>query len=384
MVGEDTSVRNRLSKSSKNLEGDEDQKQKNPLKESLETPNNGQLDIKQLISKKIQVTAEAEQLKPFFMKEAGSQFDEFVTNLIEKSASLDIGRCALTSFSVLEGKKNMCSLKHLRASPEKGKCFIVRRSLLDDLLEVDHIRTVYHMFTALLILFSLSTLLINYTDEGRLVLEFSLLSYAFGKLPVVVCTWWAMFLSTLSVPYFLFQRWARGYWKSSHPAIHSLFHGSLFLSFQIRILCFGPPYIVFAYTLPPASWFIVIYEQLRFIMKAHSFIRETVPRVLDSIKEKSSTVPIPTVNQYLYFFFAPTLIYRDSYPRTPTVRWSYVATQFAQFFACILYLYYIFERLCIPLFWNIKQEPFSACVLILCFSNSILPSNVGTGDFGHS
>lgn len=27
------------------------------------------------------------------------------------------------------------------------------------------------------------------------------------------------------------------------------------------------------------------------------------------------TVPIPTVNQYLYFLFAPTLIYRDSYPR---------------------------------------------------------------------
>ncbi|XP_058130788.1 sterol O-acyltransferase 1-like [Dasypus novemcinctus] len=372
MVGEDTSVRNRLSKSSENLEEDEDQKQ-NALKESLETQNNGQLDIKQLISKKIQLTAEAEQLKPFFMKEVGSQFDEFVTNLIEKSASLDIGRCALTSFSVLEDKKTKCRIKHLRASPEKGKCFIVRQSLLDDLLEVDHIRTVYHMFIALLILFSLSTLLINYIDEGRLVLEFGLLSYAFGKLPVVVCTWWAMFLSTISVPYFLFQRWAKGYRKSSHPTMHSFFHGSLFLFFQIGILCFGPPYIIFAYTLPPASRFIVIFEQLRFIMKAHSFIRENVPRVLDSIKEKSSTVPIPTVNQYLYFLFAPTLIYRDSYPRTPTVRWSYVATQFAQFFACIFYLYYIFERLCIPLFRNIKQEPFSARVLVLCFFNSILP-----------
>ncbi|XP_058130787.1 sterol O-acyltransferase 1 isoform X2 [Dasypus novemcinctus] len=375
MVGEDTSLRNRLSKSSENLKEDEDQKQ-NALKESLETQNNGELDIKQLISKKIQLTAEAEQLKPFFMKEVGSQFDEFVTNLIEKSASLDIGRCALTSFSVLEDKKNKCSLKHLRASPEKGKCFIVRRSLLDDLLEVDHIRTVYHMFTALLILFSLSTLLINYIDEGRLVLEFGLLSYAFGKLPVVVCTWWAMFLSTLSVPYFLFQHWARGYRKSSHPTMYSVFHASLFLFFQIGILCFGPLYIIFAYTLPPASRFIVIFEQLRFIMKAHSFIRENVPRVLDSIKEKSSTVPIPTVNQYLYFLFAPTLIYRDSYPRTPTVRWSYVATQFAQCFACIFYVYYILERLCIPLFGNIKQEPFSARVLVLCFFNSILPGTL--------
>lgn len=35
------------------------------------------------------------------MKEVGTHFDDFVTNLIEKSVSLDSGGCALTSFSVL-------------------------------------------------------------------------------------------------------------------------------------------------------------------------------------------------------------------------------------------------------------------------------------------
>nr|XP_012628032.1 sterol O-acyltransferase 1 isoform X2 [Microcebus murinus] len=321
----------------------------------------------------MQLTAEAEELKPFFMKEVGSHFDDFVTNLIEKSASLDNGGCALTTFSVLEGEKNNQRTKDLRAPPEQGKIFTARRSLLDELLEVDHIRTIYHMFIALLILFILSTLVVDYIDEGRLVLEFSLLSYAFGKLPTVVWTWCIMFLSTLSIPYFLFQRWASGYSKSSRPLIHSLFHGLLFTIFQIGVLGFGPTYVVLAYTLPPASRFIVILEQIRLIMKAHSFVRENVPRVLNSSKEKSSTVPIPTVNQYLYFLFAPTLIYRDSYPRTPTVRWGYVAMQFAQVFGCFCYVYYIFERLCAPLFRNIKQEPFSARVLVLCVFNSILP-----------
>ncbi|ELW70867.1 Axonemal dynein light chain domain-containing protein 1 [Tupaia chinensis] len=164
----------------------------------------------------------------------------------------------------------------------------------------------------------------------KLVLEFSLLSYAFGKFPIVVWTWWAMFLSTLGIPYFLFQRWANDYTSSSHPVMHSLFYGFLFMVFQIGGLGFVPTYVVLAYTLPPASRFIVILEQIRLIMKAHSFVRENVPRVLNSAKEKSSTIPIPTVNQYLYFLFAPTLIYRDSYPRTPTVRWGYVAMQFAQ------------------------------------------------------
>lgn len=100
------------------------------------------------------------------------------------------------------------------------------------------------------------------------------------------------------------------------------------------------------------------------MMKAHSFIRENVPRVLTWAKDKtsmelayynlslfllffpsvskytffsslsqllcslfsyvdkqsllSSTAPspvVPQVSQYLYFLFAPTLIYRDKYPR---------------------------------------------------------------------
>ncbi|KAM9211838.1 sterol O-acyltransferase 1 [Dugong dugon] len=372
MVGEEkTFLRNRLYKPSENPE--EDEVERKPKKESLEIPNNGQLDIKQLISKKIQLTVEAEQLKPFFMKEVGSHFDDFVTSLIERSTSLDSGGCALTSFSVLEGEKNNHRAKDLRAPPEKGKLFIVRRSLLDELFEVDHIRTIYHMFIALLIIFILSTLVVDYIDEGRLVLEFSLLSYAFGKFSVVIWTWSTMFLSTLLIPYFLFQHWANGYRKSSHPVLRSLVCGSLFMFFQIGGLGFGPTYVVLAYTLPPASRFIVILEQIRFVMKAHSFIRENVPRVLDSAKEKSNTVPIPRVSQYLYFLFAPTLIYRDSYPRTPTIRWGYVATQFAQIFGCLFYVYYIFERLCAPLFRNIRQEPFSARVLVLCVFNSILP-----------
>uniref|UniRef100_A0A4X1U805 O-acyltransferase n=1 Tax=Sus scrofa TaxID=9823 RepID=A0A4X1U805_PIG len=336
MVGEEMSLRKRLSKSSENAEGKEGD-QRNRSEESLEPRSNGQINLKQLIAKKIQLTAEAEELKPFFMKEVGSHFDDFVTNLIEKSASLDNGGCAVTSFSVLEGENNHRA-KDLRAPPEHGKIFVIRRSLLE------------------------------------LVLEFNLMSYAFGKLTVAMWTWCTMFLCTLTVPYFLFQRWARGYDRSSHPLVYSVFHCFLFVVFQVGVLGLGPLYVVLAYTLPPASRCIVICEQIRLIMKAHSFVRENVPRVLNSAKEKSRSVPVPTVNQYLYFLFAPTLIYRDNYPRTPTVRWGYVIMQFAQVFGCFFYVYYVFERLCTPLFRNIRQEPFSARVLVLCIFNSILPA----------
>ncbi|XP_021121013.1 sterol O-acyltransferase 1 isoform X3 [Heterocephalus glaber] len=345
------SPRKRLSKSTENLEKDKDQR--NSSEEYLETLQNGQIDIKLLIAKKKQLAAEAEHLKPLFLKEVGSHFDDIVTSLIEKSASLDNGGSALTTFSILEEMKT--------------------NHRTNELFEVDHIRTIYHMFIAILIIFILSTLVVDYIDEGRLVLEFNLLSYAFGKLTIVIWTWWAMFLTTLSFPYFLFQCWANGYRKSSHPVISSVVYGLFFTFFQLGILGVGPTYIVLAYALPPASRFIIILEQIRLIMKAYSFVRENVPRVLHAAKEKSGTVPIPTVNQYLYFLFAPTLIYRDSYPRTPSIRWRYVAMQFAQVFGCLFYVYYIFERLCAPLFGNIKQEPFSARVLVLCVFNSILP-----------
>ncbi|XP_038613528.1 sterol O-acyltransferase 1 isoform X1 [Tachyglossus aculeatus] len=373
MVGEEKPVRNRRLNSSTYETLEKDENQRRPEEGQVtQTPNNGRLDIQQLIRKKIQLTAEAEQLKPVFMKEVDNYFDEFVTSLIEKSTSLDSCNPSSTSFSTLSERKDHHRVKELRAPPEHGKIFVSRRSLLDELFEVDHIRTIYHMFIAILILFILSTLVVDYIDEGRLVLEFNLLSYAFGKFPTVIWAWWAMFLSTLTVPYVLFQQWARGYPKSSYPVIYSLFYGLLFMLFQIIGLGCGPTYVVLAYSLPPASRFIIILEQVRFVMKAHSFVRENVPRVLASIKEKSN-VPIPQLNQYLYFLFAPTLIYRDSYPRTATIRWSYVATKFAQVFGCLFYVYYIFERLCAPLFRNIKQEPFSMRVLVLCVFNSILP-----------
>lgn len=370
MSQEDVSLRKRLSSPG---EGPEDAEGPKTLCKDLQgPPANGQIDMKQLIAKKMKLTAEAEELKPFFMKEVGSHFDDFVSNLIEKSATLDSGGCTPTSFSVLGGKKSHRD-KDLRAPPEQGKVFVLRRSLLDELLEVDHIRTIYHMFIAVLILFILSTLAVDYIDQGRLVLEFSLMTFAFTRSSVALWTWWAMFLSTLVLPYIILHQWAKGYRTSSHPVLRSLVFGLLFMAFQIGGLGCGVAYIVVQHTSTPGTRGIIVFEQIRFVMKAHSLVRETVPRVVSAAKAKSDTVPMPTVGQYLYFLFAPTLIYRDSYPRTPSIRWGYVATQFAQVFGCLFYVYYIFERLCRPLFQSIKEEPFSARVLVLCIFNSILP-----------
>ncbi|XP_035271715.1 sterol O-acyltransferase 1 [Anguilla anguilla] len=337
--------------------------------------SNGKMEVEHVINKKLQLKMKVEHLKAGLMKQLDSQVNEFVDSLIEESACLDPPAVSSSSFSPSLSDKERSKLKfgQLRTPLDQGKQFVVRRSLLDELFEVNHIRTIYHMFIALLILFILSTLVVDFIDEGRLVLDFDLLVYAFGQLPLVVSTWLCMFLSALVVPYGLFHLWAGQYQASRRGTLLSVLAGAAFLLYQGLGLGFLPTYVVLRNGFPPASRFIVILEQVRLLMKTHSFVRENVPRVLASAQGKNSPVVIPQVTQYLYFLFAPTLIYRDSYPRNPVIRWGYVATKFLQVLGCLFYAYYVFVRLCIPQFRSINLQLFDLRVMVLCVFNSILP-----------
>uniref|UniRef100_A0A3B3CIB7 Sterol O-acyltransferase 2 n=1 Tax=Oryzias melastigma TaxID=30732 RepID=A0A3B3CIB7_ORYME len=198
---------------------------------------------------------------------------------------------------------------------DDGKVFVARASLLDELFEISHIHTIYHMFVAVLLIFCLSTLAVDYIDQGRLVLEFDLLFFAFGKLWTVTWVWAVMFLYTLSVPFYTLMFWGSLYHNSRSKLGLSLSTGLILVAVQTCILGVFPVYMVVYHQLPPASRFIVILEQIRFLMKAYSFIREVVPVILKSTPKKGETSRFPTFSSYLYFLFCPTLIFRESYPR---------------------------------------------------------------------
>ncbi|XP_062419642.1 sterol O-acyltransferase 1 isoform X1 [Pungitius pungitius] len=336
--------------------------------------SNGKIEVEQVISKKLQLKRKAEFLKTDLMHQLESQVNDFMDSLIEESAILEPAPVPAV-FSPPLSDKERGKLRNFRPPHGEGKHFVSRRSLLDELLEVNHIRTIYHMFIALLVLLILSTLVVDFIDEGRPVLHFDLLVYAFGQFPLVLCTWICMFLSVLLVPYSLFHLWVQTQCGSyTHPGLCSLLFGSAFLLYQAVGVGFLPTYVVVTNSLPPASCFIVILEQVRLMMKAHSFVRENVPRVLSWAKEKTSPRPVvPQVSQYIYFLFAPTLIYRDKYPRNPVIRWSYVATKFLQVLGCMFYAYYVFVRLCIPQFRSISLQLFDRRAMVLCVFNSILP-----------
>ncbi|XP_019275034.1 sterol O-acyltransferase 2 isoform X3 [Panthera pardus] len=251
----------------------------------------------------------------------------------------------------------------------KRKIFIIRKSLLDELMEVQHFRTIYHMFIAGLCVFIISTLAIDFIDEGRLMLEFDLLIFSFGQLPLALMTWVPMFLSTLLVPYQALRLWARPRARGAWMLGVGL--GCMLLAAHTTVLWVLPVHVALKYQLPPASRCILVFEQVRLLMKSYSFLREAVPGTLCA--RGGEGMRAPSFSSYLYFLFCPTLIYRETYPRTPNVRWNYVAKNFAQALGCVLYACFILGRLCVPVFANMSREPFSTRALVLSIMHATLP-----------
>uniref|UniRef100_A0A8C0R5A4 Sterol O-acyltransferase 2 n=1 Tax=Canis lupus dingo TaxID=286419 RepID=A0A8C0R5A4_CANLU len=236
---------------------------------------------------------------------------------------------------------------------------------LDELMEVQHFRTIYHMFIAGLCVFIISTLAIDLIDEGRLMLEFDLLIFSFGQLPLALMTWVPMFLSTLLVPYQVLRLGARP--RAGGAWVLRAGLGCVLLVAHTVGLCALPVLVALKYQLPPASRCILVFEQV-----TRRGVAGRAPRK-GSSGGWGEGMQAPSFSSYLYFLFCPTLIYRKTYPRTPNVRWNYVAKNFAQALGCVLYACFILSRLCVPVFANMSREPFSTRALVLSIMHATLP-----------
>uniref|UniRef100_A0AAQ4RS62 Sterol O-acyltransferase 2 n=1 Tax=Gasterosteus aculeatus aculeatus TaxID=481459 RepID=A0AAQ4RS62_GASAC len=259
-----------------------------------------------------------------------------------------------------------------------GKATLMKAPLLfiSELFEINHIRTIYHMFIAILLIFCLSTLAVDFFDQGRLVLEFDLLFFAFGKLGTVTWAWTVMFVYTLLVPYFTLVFWGSLYHSFPSKLGLSLGAGLVLSAAQTCVLGIFPVYVAVHYELPPASRFIVILEQIRFLMKSYSFMRETAPVIMKNTPKQGESPRSPTFSSYLYFLFCPTLIYRESYPRNSHIRWKYVFTTLGMIFGCLFYGYFILVRLCVPVFRPKSNQPFSKRTMVLAVFHAILPGTM--------
>lgn len=103
----------------------------------------------------------------------------------------------------------------------------------------------------------------------RLVPEFELFFYAFGKLSTVAWSWLLMFSYTLLGPYFALCVWGELYHGTGWKVLVSVTAGLLLAAVETAILLVFPVYVILHHQLPPASRFIIAAEQVGTMLPSH-------------------------------------------------------------------------------------------------------------------
>ncbi len=117
-------------------------------------------------------------------------------------------------------------------------------------------------------------------------------------------------------------------------------------------------------------------------MKTYAFVRSTLPRILfPQIKQSDTGTgaapkpdPFPEFSKFFYFLFAPTVVYRDNYPRTNRhINWYRVTIHFIEVFGCLIYTYCLFDRYCVPMFRRIHVQSLGFVSYVELISMSVMP-----------
>lgn len=249
---------------------------------------------------------------------------------------------------------------HTQDLPEK--IFAIRESRIVDIMANEHIRTVFNIFVAFLFMVSVILVTSYLYDPERLQADMSTIVVNSTGILGVFGHLVAVNLGILFLVHPSLQLWAHCRALGKAAPVDAIF-GSLFAVFLGCVTVFPARYI-FVNELPPLSACILAFEQVRLLMKSYAYTREIIGRVLKyaELKAKSENnhveLTLPGLSCVLYFLFAPTLVYRDSYPRTPRVRWGVVLWYLGQFLACVLMYSVVLNHFIKDLFCDAGKEDF--------------------------
>jgi len=280
------------------------------------------------------------------------------------------------------------------------KAFRTRESLLTSMLNQESYKSIYHIAIATLIWLGLKLVLQDIRNDGILI-DFGLLTWSFGSsLSVALPAWLCLMAVALTIlPMVQYLKQNPHSWAALRAVtvLYALIHGTLF------VICL---YTCLYHRLPPATGLIVSCETVRLGMKCHAYLREKIVhglrRVdagvaahgLSSVKDGSTAASSPgsdqslqealhafanflpptaaalgvspasqlasqpditigslneEIGRFLYFLFAPTLVYRDQYPRhSGPIDWISAVTHFLNLIGVVLYTYVLVRGLLTP------------------------------------
>lgn len=275
----------------------------------------------------------------------------------------------------------------------REKVFEWRESMLNVMFRTTaEFRTVYHIFFAILIIFTCKTMLNEYYKEDGRIITLEMLRWNFAHLFDQVLPLWLGMYATMFITVPLMWIWRRNF-------VGDIVYWLLYAVLQSVFLA-GYGAAIWRLKLPIASAMICLCEQVRMVMKMHAFIRESyklrhtkrqfpgksllTATSVSSVEEEQTRLNelnhqlLPSLasqlRAYFLFTWVPTLIYRNAYPRTPQRKWGVVALNLIEAALCIFYTYTIFATFCVPEFENTAQHLGDVRTLVLSVFNSMLPS----------
>lgn len=279
----------------------------------------------------------------------------------------------------------------------RRKIFRGRESELSKHLNQDHYQAVYNIFLSGMAYYAISVVCSEIFQQGSF-LQMDLLFWSFEALSTHVIRIWFMLMALSFVMVPLVRAW-------DQATISTPMHILLYILLQACMFIITGPAIRHS-KLSPAASLLLLCEQIRMSMKMHSFFRETYAfkrtgrwaheKVMDSTDATTTTPTATTPNttpnpatpeqnvtltadqyqqfkQYLYFMFAPTLLYRNTYPRTPRIRWRFLLLRLIESAACVIFTYVIFAHFCVPTFASLPRDPSNIPQFINSIFSATLP-----------
>ncbi|KAL3990885.1 MBOAT membrane-bound O-acyltransferase family protein [Acanthocheilonema viteae] len=240
------------------------------------------------------------------------------------------------------------------------KEFQERSSLLTILFSQTDLSSLRNFFCAIFFLLFLKTIFEDSVHHGNPMHHLWLIIWNFNKLPITLIFWSLLAGSTLFIYYTL------RFWSNIPCKEERLTDFIILLSLYILYLC-GLFYCCIRFTLMMqlecACTFIVTCESTRISMKIHSFVREVyslavrlkieADKKTDGLKCDNIAEKFPTLEQYAYFFFCPSLVFRQIYPRNSNCNWNAVKNYAQEIIIIIYCVDLIFIQMILPPIENV-------------------------------
>lgn len=367
------------------------------------------------VNRSVRVHQATERLRSEILNYVSHRFEQFASEMQQTSNLSSINELIRPNSLSASDAVSMNKIQKETTTTQKeetkrsssafpAKVFRMRASILTDLLEVSHIRTIRQIFISILVLLFLQVSITDLFEKGTLDIQFNVIRWNFSNLSACLRLWLLLFISTCTIVYYSFHFWAHKRLSfiptdtdnlQKKPKALLLFDWLAFIAYccYFALFFYFPVSYILHENYPIVTRIIILVEQVRFLMKTHAFVRENAPRAMlygqiysrqinaediptDTNEQNMTSVPhtpCPEFSKFLYFLFVPTLIYRDSYPRTSTIRWNYVISHLAQSATTTVFAYYLFYRFCLPVFRHFNSEHVTLKIFVLSILNCTLP-----------